>query len=207
PTGLVANPGDLYWVRITVLNRRIIERLSGVLARACDERHLIDLERVSFRLATASDAVRGTWQREATYRGILSHAAAESELRLAFLSPTAFRRGQGYATLPEPALCLSSYLRRWNSFAVPADRIDDEAVLAYARNWIKVAESKLSPKGIWLGDFGAPGQIGEVIWCCVQDAPIVRQINALVDYAFFCRTGIKTSMGMGQTRRGNIRAD
>ncbi len=202
-TGLIAEAGQRYWMRLTTLTDRVHDRLTGLLDDAVARGRTLDLERVPFALVPAAEGIRREWQRRTSDRELLARAAPVSEIHLAFLSPTAFRRGQGYTTLPEPALCLSSYLRRWNRFADPAERLDEAAILAYGRARMRTVEARLAPRAIWLGDFGAPGQVGELTWQGDPADPIWRQVNALVDYAFFCGTGIKTAMGMGQTRRAS----
>ena len=53
------------------------------------------------------------------------------------------------------------------------------------------------------------GRVGRIRWRC-EGGPeeLLRQVNALAEYAFYCGTGIKTALGMGQTvvisgRRGS----
>jgi len=74
--------------------------------------------------------------------------------------------------------------------------------LAYASERLRVVEVSLRQEPARFGRFQVPGQVGHVIWRC-QDGTesLIRQINALADYAFFCGTGVKTAMGMGQTVR------
>jgi CRISPR-associated endoribonuclease Cas6 len=47
------------------------------------------------------------------------------------------------------------------------------------------------------------GFTGDVTFEIAAKAPpeLVRYINVLADYAFFCGTGRKTTVGMGQTKR------
>ena len=66
-------------------------------------------------------------------------------------------------------------------------------------------------------DFGKHKAIGFVGSCAYQffverqsdgkgDTEMLRLANLLADFAFYCGTGYKTTMGMGQTRRQGSRS-
>ena len=53
-----------------------------------------------------------------------------------------------------------------------------------------------------LGRFSREGVIGKVLWEASGGSPyLLRLVNALVDYARYCGTGISMANGMGQTAR------
>lgn len=53
-----------------------------------------------------------------------------------------------------------------------------------------------------LGDFVGLGVGGRVAWEADGTQPaVLRLVNALVDYARYSGTGVKTTQGMGQTVR------
>ena len=67
----------------------------------------------------------------------------------------------------------------------------------------RIAKYKLETRILHFGSYQEIGFEGK---CTVEIAPevpeeTVRSLNALADFAFYCGTGAKTAMGMGQTRR------
>jgi len=63
-------------------------------------------------------------------------------------------------------------------------------------------EQSLRPTTIQLGRYYEKGVAGEVHWEADDAEPaLLRLVNALVDYAAYCGTGMKTAQGMGQTVR------
>ena len=40
----------------------------------------------------------------------------------------------------------------------------------------------------------------------MENTEMLRLVNLLADFAFYCGTGYKTTMGMGQTRRQEVRS-
>ena len=67
---------------------------------------------------------------------------------------------------------------------------------------MKAVSSKLRPASVQLGKFYERGVTGRVSWQAEPQLPaLLRLVNALVDYAFYCGTGGRTAQGMGQTVR------
>lgn len=135
-----------------------------------------------------------------TYHDILESAQAERNIRLDFMTPTAFRSGGKRNVLfPEPQLIFGSYLNRWQAFS-PVSISDS---ISSCFEWLIVARYRLRTQIL---DFGSYQEVGFTGEChfeldrnVSEEAAII--LNALADFALYCGSGAKTTMGMGQTRR------
>ncbi len=135
-----------------------------------------------------------------SYEELFTESASERKVRLQFLSPTVFRSGGKRNVLfPEASLAFGSYLSKWQHFS-PV-RVDEHA--AEFLEQIIVARYKLNTRILHFNSYQEIGFEGE----CTFELPAdfdedsLKTINALADFAFYCGTGAKTTMGMGQTRR------
>jgi CRISPR/Cas system endoribonuclease Cas6 (RAMP superfamily) len=80
--------------------------------------------------------------------------------------------------------------------------LPEGAVLDYVREDLRVVAQELRPVSFKLGQYAIPGLVGSVEWEATGEEPaLLRLVNALVDYAAYCGTGIQTTQGMGQTVR------
>ena len=149
------------------------------------------------------------WSGNATYSDLAESATAEPEVRLKFHSPTAFRaltpRGQkSYNhTQVDPVRCYQSWLNKWNAFAPMP--IDKTGLLEFVETAARVSLSETRTQAL---DFRKHTEIGWVGTCTFQfgrengdNTEFLRTVNCLADFAFYCGTGYKTTMGMGQTQR------
>lgn len=117
-----------------------------------------------------------------------------------FVSPTAFSDDAGFVPLPIPENVFGSWLRRWDAFAaaslpraVPAL---GEARLTLNRfDGLRTSPVQL-PEGMVIGFSGACR-----FRTLAEDDFWARLCNLLADFSFFCGTGAKTTVGLGQTRR------
>lgn len=153
------------------------------------------------------------WSGNITYEDLIESAGPEKRIRVRFYSPTAFRelspRGQKTRNQPHIDIvrCYQSWVNKWNAFAPM--QIDKQPFLDFiARHaGLTAVESKSR-----MLDFGKHKAIGFVGSCAYQffmegqledkgDPEMLRLANLLADFAFYCGTGYKTTMGMGQTRR------
>jgi len=137
-----------------------------------------------------------------SYQGILDDTDSLRQIDMEFLTPTVFRSGgRRNNVFPEPALVFGSYWNRWQ--ALSPVKMDEDLKSNFEK--ISVTRYRLET-GIW--DFGSYQEVGYSGTCRFEIDPNVPDdkiacINALSDFAQFCGTGAKTTMGMGQTRRAN----
>lgn len=149
------------------------------------------------------------WSGNTTYDDLVKSAKPETEIHLKFHSPTAFRastprRQKTYNhTQVDPVRCYQSWVNRWNAFApVQFGRTE---ILRFITEHVHVSRSETRTQVL---NFGKHTEIGWVGTCTFQfdsesthDERLLRAANCLADFAFYCGTGYKTTMSMGQTRR------
>lgn len=194
---LVATPDRTYHVRITAL----IPEVARALDIAFNPSHPLGreplvLEHVPFDVMLE----QSWWENLATYASLLTAAKPHRRLGLEFCSPTGFRRSREGLVSPTPDICLQGYLRKWNAFSKVV--ISEESLLEFVENHIILEKTVLHPAAHRLGSYSQYGFLGRAEWRADGSSPgLLRQVNALVDYALYCGTGMKTALGMGQTRR------
>jgi len=139
-----------------------------------------------------------------TYEQVATEAEGGTLIRLRFLSPTAFRSNDMNYPLPDPVKIYQSWLARWNQFAPPD--------LRYNISLLDVVQAHVAPSYLRIGSevlgFGNYKLIGfhglvslRIMRPRLLGTEVLRRLNALADYATYCGTGHRTSMGMGQTER------
>ena len=140
-----------------------------------------------------------------SYEEIREEAEKAKRIRLRFLSPTSFHSGDIHYPLPDPWKVFQSYLSRWNLFA-PAELRFNINTMDVVDAHIALSYYKLHTEVV---DFGRSKEIGfvglaqyTVTRANLLGPEILKRLNALADYAYFCGTGRKTTQGMGQTKRG-----
>ena len=135
-----------------------------------------------------------------SYQELLSEAGTQRKIGLQFLSPTAFRSGGKRNVLfPEAPLVFGGYLSKWQYFS-PV-KINES--IAEHWNEMIVARYKLNSHILHFNFYQEVGFEGNCVFELPDDfdEDALKAINALADFAFYCGTGAKTTMGMGQTRR------
>ncbi len=128
---------------------------------------------------------------------------APDGLEIEFSAPTSFavRNTQSDLPLPIPELVFDSWLRRWNKFAG----------VALPRKAVSMREAKLAlsqyedlkTHPVQLPDELLVGFTGKCRFRVLakKDAYWTRLCNLLADFSFYCGTGAKTAVGLGQTKR------
>ena len=150
-----------------------------------------------------------SWSGSATYAELVESAKADTRMSFRFYSPTAFRRmtPRGQKTHSETYVdldrCYQSWVNKWNAFA--PIKLDKTEILKFISDHAQVTSLKAESRAL---NFGRHTEVGWVGTCtCVfypedsLDEYLIRAANCLANFAFYCGTGYKTTMGMGQTRR------
>ena len=150
-----------------------------------------------------------SWSGSATYAELVQSAKTDTQMSFRFYSPTAFRRltPRGQQTrsdaYPDLVRCYQSWVNKWNAFA--PIKLDRTEILAFITEYGQVTSITTKSRAL---NFGKHTEIGWVgTYACVfypedsLDPDLRRAVNCLAAFAFYCGTGYKTTMGMGQTRR------
>ena len=139
-----------------------------------------------------------------SYEDLLRAARPEPTVGLRFTSPTTFRSRDMHYPLPDPVLVFTSYLTRWNVFAPPAAQVNVSLLDAVTCH-VALSRYQLRTAAADFGRYQQIGFVGEAYYRVLRPhdlgAMVLRQWNALADYAAFCGTGHHTAQGLGQTMR------
>ena len=149
------------------------------------------------------------WSGNTTYADLVQSAKAETQIRLKFHSPTAFRtltpRGQKTYnhTQVDPLRCYQSWINKWNTFAPM--QFDRTELCAFVAEHARVSRSETRTQALNFGRHIEIGWAGTCTLCfdpeSAFDERLLCAANCLADFAFYCGTGYKTTMGMGQTKK------
>ena len=150
-----------------------------------------------------------SWGKSQTYEELLQSAKTDTRMCFRFYSPTAFRgmtpRGKktynaDYIDLDR---CYQSWVNKWNAFA--PIKLDKTEILEFVTAHGQVTSVAAASKRQHFGKHIESGWVGTC--ACIfypegsLDTVLLRTVNCLAAFAFYCGTGYKTTMGMGQTRR------
>ena len=216
---LAVRAGAECWIRFTILDdallaaivRFFLEDKSSML-RLCN--NIFQITKVT----TNGNGTNGDWSACTTFEEIFDCASPFDRLNIRFYSPTTFRvrdrtmSGSQNYIFPDPLHCFQSWLRNWN--ARSPIHVDEDILLDFVHRHIRSSRYSIRTR---MMNFSGYKQLGFVGNCEYQFAEnistsrldrtneslsgMLKQINALANFAFYCGTGYKTTMGMGQTRR------
>ena len=164
------------------------------------------------RLITTSSETEG-WGGTTTYEELIDTAEQETRMRIRFHSPTSFRAltPRGQDRRDEAAIdivrCYQSWINKWNTFA--PIQIDKEKLLKFVENYAGLTAINSKNRVLDFGRYKIAGFVGSCAYRFIikqqsanaSDLEMLHWVNRLTDFAFYCGTGYKTTMGMGQTRR------
>ncbi len=119
---------------------------------------------------------------------------------LRFITPTGFAQGKATLPLPIPNSMFRSWLERWNDFA-PVYLGSDE-LIAYFNQAVILKHHKIQTRSLQLHKGYVSGFVGDISLQVFNSADelLANVANLLVHYSEFASTGMKTRLGMGQTR-------
>jgi CRISPR-associated endoribonuclease Cas6 len=192
-------PSTPCWWRISLLDEVLFSQLTGIWLNLNPDR--------AFHLGSADlsiTSILGTpqsgqpWANFATYQQIYDRASeTEKIITFQLATPTAFRQGKYDSPLPTRDNVFKSLCDRWNTYSeiqIPPEIIE---YIFPSRFDIKTEVVTNYDKHHFIG---CVGEIGYRILGDVEPI-VIRQINALADFALYAGIGRKTTMGMGMGRR------
>jgi len=192
-------PGADYSLRLTFLEEDLFSYFMDAVLKASNQ--TLRLESALFKidqlLLYQKDSPLCHHQ---SYEELLSESSVDRKVGLQFLSPTAFRSGGKRNVLfPDSSLVFGSYLSKWQHFS--PTKMDEAISNCWER--IILARYRLNTHILHFDSYQETGFEGNCFYelPAELDDDTVRAINILADFAFYCGTGAKTTMGMGQTRR------
>jgi CRISPR-associated endoribonuclease Cas6 len=211
PTGHKQNPqilqssqqklipaGTPCWWRITLLDDALFGKLTPLWLNL-NPSHPWHLGSADLFITTIQGTPQSTqsWANACTYAQLYEQASSSDRtLNFTFATPTAFRQG-GYDTiLPIRECVFNSLLNRWNKYSgIQFENIPIDSIYPSFFNINSQVVNNYDSKFI--------GCVGEISYRIMGDIEptVIKQINALADFALYAGVGRKTTMGMGMVRR------
>ncbi|NJR53089.1 MAG: CRISPR-associated endoribonuclease Cas6 [Leptolyngbyaceae cyanobacterium CSU_1_3] len=190
--------GTPCWWRISLLDDRLFSRLTQLWLNLNPSQpwHLGSADLLITSILGTPQSTQ-PWANFATYTQLYEQASeSDRQLDFVFCTPTAFRQMQFDSALPTRDLVFNSLLRRWNQhsdFVFPEGLVECVFPSFFEIRTEIVADSRSK----FIGCVGSINFriLGEA------DSTVIRQINALADFALYSGVGRKTPMGMGMIRR------
>ncbi len=198
------DPEHPCWLRVTTLTEETSRAFEQGLPPPGETLTLGDARLVVREVAT--DARQHPWAGRASYtdlvqRYTLAAGATPRSVTLRFASPTLFRSHDRDCPLPLPEMVFGSYLHKWNSFSPLT--LPEEA-LRYASECVALGRFRLCSRLVSFEQGGKGAQVGFTgeahFRFLVSDAYWTRLMCLLAGYAFWCGTGYRTTVGLGQTQ-------
>ena len=202
--------GETTWLRVSLLDDRIYRAFLDSIPDG--EPFALGTARMEWSGWVVSNGVAPCDPAAASYGELLEGAReGDHTLRLRFLTPTAISQGDADLPLPVPSKLWAGYAARWRAFA-PEMPLPDELDEGVER-WLRLSDFDLRParwryrfvdgKGTdrLITHLGCRGWI-EVGLDRKATPAFAQAFRALAAYSFYCGSGMKTTMGMGQTRLG-----
>ncbi len=189
--------GSNCWWRITLLDDSLFSQLTKLWLNLNPTKpyHLgsADLLITSVLVTPNSHP----WANASSYQQIYEEASNTNyNLNFLLATPTTFAQGKYDISLPTAELVFSSLLRRWKKYSnITLEPINFDCLFPsyfdINTEIISDNESKF---------IGCVGSISYKILGDVEPS-IIKHLNVLADYSFYCGLGRKTTMGMGIVKR------
>ncbi len=137
------------------------------------------------------------WANACSYAQLYEQASeCDRQIEFSFCTPTAFRQSQYDCALPTRELVFNSLINRWNQYSgieLPKTLVEPIFPSFFDIRTEVAADSRSK-------FIGCVGAINFRIFGDVEPL-VIKQINALADFALYSGVGRKTPMGMGMMRR------
>lgn len=192
--------GTACYLRVTLLDEALFPIFGRYFLEHVEPGFVLgETEFVITDVLTMADG-RTPWSGYVSYPELIDRAMQpRRKLKLAFLTPTSFSQGKIDLPLPLPRLVFQSYRKRFAQFYQVAFLPDFEAQV---EQHVGIANLKqIQTRVIQTKNVTLIGFTGDALFELHPHAPpeLAFQLNLLAAYAFFCGTGQKTTLGMGQT--------
>ncbi|HJT56779.1 MAG TPA: CRISPR system precrRNA processing endoribonuclease RAMP protein Cas6 [Ktedonobacteraceae bacterium] len=213
---VLVSPGQVYWLRITMLDAAIFGMFVHHLITR-PRTMLIRLGDASFeisRLIGSSDSTGNAnpWAAYSSFEELGTQTRVQKHYTFEFASPTAFSKGQKswgklLKLFPEPALVFESLAKQWETFAplhvrMTAKSLSIQDFVAWCEEYVLISRYSLETCYLPGSKFGQTGFQGTVTYEVkgARTDPEAIWLTPLSRFALFSGVGYKTTMGMGQAR-------
>lgn len=190
--------GTPCWWRISLLDDTLFNKLTQLWLNL-NPNHPWHLGSADLYITSILGTPQSTqpWANAASYTQLYEQASdCDRQIALSFSTPTNFRQGEFDTALPTRECVFNSLLQRWHKYSdISLEANLTEVIFPSFFNIRTAMGADSRSKFI--------GCVGEISYRILGDVDplIIKQINALADFALYCGVGRKTTMGMGMTRR------
>jgi len=190
--------GTPCWWRISLLDDTLFSKLTHLWLNL-NPNHPWHLGPADLHITGILGTPQSTqpWANASSYAQLYEQASDNDRLfAFSFATPTTFRQGQYDSVLPTRECVFNSFLNRWNKYSdIQLPHIPIESIFPSFVNIRTEILADSRSKFI--------GCVGEISYRVLgnDDSQMLKQINALADFALYCGIGRKTTMGMGMIRR------
>lgn len=208
--------GQECWLRVTTIGEELSEAyLINVLRKLPKT---VTFYKMDFRVDGFSlNSHEYQWAGQTTFAELAQesqHAASTREVRMEFVSPTAFRSNGNDVALPIPFQVFRSLWQKWNVSSPETMKLD-ELWPDFAGDCILISELTAVNTVHWSFAEGtrgaATGFTGTVGFSLLPRSKVLKKwqpywegadvvLQSLARFAFFCGVGHHTTIGMGQCR-------
>ncbi|MCU0547554.1 MAG: CRISPR-associated endoribonuclease Cas6 [Oscillatoriaceae cyanobacterium Prado104] len=191
------------WWRITLLDDSLFGKLTQLWLNLNPSKpwHLGPAD-LSIANILGTPQTNQPWANACDYSQLYRQASETNRsIAFSFATPTSFRQGKFDTVLPTKESVFNSLLSRWNKYSgIEISPLSTEALYPSFVNIKTEVTSNYHSSFI--------GVVGEVTYRILGDVEplVIKQINALADFAIYCGLGRKTPMGMGMVRRLVVRS-
>ncbi len=186
------------WWRVSLLDESLFSHLTSLWLNISPQQlwHLGPSELQITSIAGTPSSSQ-PWANFISYSHLFEAASEENrQIRIRFCTPTAFRQGSYDTSLPTRDCVFKSLLARWNAYSpLP---FTEEILPPLFPSRFNIRTEILKDKSS-----SFIGCVGEMEFRILgnDDPLVIKQINALADFALFAGIGRKTPMGMGMAYR------
>lgn len=192
---LYTDGGHLVGIRLSAFTDRVASLFRRTGEWFCREKRPCHLGGQEFYIDECRVTPTLSWQQ-------LSLTEPSDQVRLRFISPTAFKQGHGHLRFPLPANVFRSPAKMWEAFAPPMMLLAPDWLL-WCRKNVFVTKHRLETIEVPISQtVRFTGFVGEAWFEATRASDLqLRTWQALADLALFCGVGHKTTMGLGAVER------
>jgi CRISPR-associated endoribonuclease Cas6 len=193
---------SISWFRITSISANLSNFILTKLLDSLPGKEMT-LSKSAFTISDVTwNPDRHPWAGGMTYANLIKDGLlgqTDPQFPMHFASPTAFHSHGVHLPFPLPKLAIHSWMASWNAYSPMAF---PETLFNDLQGAIGISNYKMRSEVVRFGKATFIGGVGRCTYSVINHDLYWQQLlNGLSGFAFYAGTGVKTSMGLGQTRR------
>jgi CRISPR-associated endoribonuclease Cas6 len=219
-TALPVQRGQIYWLRITILDAGIFKTFVRHLLLH-PQTFTIRLDEARFEVSRLivspeTEQQEHAWVSYSSFARLSELTSAQRHYTFEFATPTAFSLGQKswgkyFHLFPEATYVFESLAKQWEAFAPEPLKMGEKGLRPFdLASWceenIIATHYALKTLALPTSKFGQSGFLGTITYEVKENknSSEATWLSPLASLALFSGIGAKTSMGMGQARCINL---